>query len=74
MPNPKDTHKKTLQKGKQRGESAGAKTGPKVNPFPKSASARVNVMKEKYGVAGGKKPKTETPKVESNLKKNKPGK
>jgi hypothetical protein len=73
MSNPKETHKKTLQKGKQRGESAGAKTGPKVNPFPKSASARVNAMKEKYGVAGKKSAK-ETPKVESNLKKNKPGK
>jgi len=71
MPNPKETHKKTLQKGKQRGESAGAKTGPKVNPFPKSASARVNAMKQKYGVAGNK---PGTPKVESNLKKNKPGK
>lgn len=73
MPNPKETHTKTLQKGKQRGESAGAKTGPKVNPFPKSASARANAMKKKYGVAGNK-PKTGTPEVESNLKKNKTGK
>lgn len=57
MPSKKETHTKNLQKGKQRGEAAGARSsGPKVSPLPKSASARANAMKEKYGL----------PKVKSN--------
>ena len=57
MPSKKETHTKKLQKGKQRGEAAGARSsGPKVSPLPKSASARANAMKEKYGL----------PKVRSN--------
>ena len=57
MPTKKETHTKNLQKGKQRGEAAGGKSGgPKVSPLPKSASARANAMREKYG----------PPKVSSN--------
>jgi hypothetical protein len=63
MPTNKETHIKNLQRGKQRGEAAGGKSGgPKVSPPPRSASARANAMKKKYGL----------PKVSSN-KSGKPG-